>query len=40
MPTLEARGIKRIFTPSDFDLVELMGELLTLVEESSGALTA
>ena len=38
MPVLEARGIKRIFTPSDFDLVQLMGELLTLVEESSGAL--
>lgn len=38
MPTLEARGIKRIFTPSDFDLVDLMGALLDLVEESSGAL--
>ncbi len=39
MPTLEARGISRIFTPSDFDLVELMDELLNLVEESSGALS-
>jgi (2R)-ethylmalonyl-CoA mutase len=39
MPTLEARGIKRVFTPSDFDLVQLMGELLNLVEESSGALS-
>jgi len=39
MTTLQARGIKRIFTPSDFDLVDLMGELLNLVEESSGALT-
>jgi len=38
MPTLEARGVKRIFTPADFDLVQLIGELLTLVEESSGAL--
>ena len=40
MPVLEALGIKRIFTPSDFDLVQLMDELLNLVEESSGALTA
>ena len=40
MPALEERGIKRIFTPSDFDLVQLMDELLNLVEESSGALTA
>ncbi len=38
MPTLEGLGIKRVFTPSDFDLVDLMGELLKLVEESSGAL--
>ena len=38
-PALEALGIRRIFTPSDFDLVEVMDALLTLVEESSGALT-
>ena len=38
MPTLEGLGIKRVFTPSDFDLADLMGELLKLVEESSGAL--
>ena len=37
---LEARGVKRVFTPSDFDLVQLMDELLTVVEESSSALTA
>ncbi|MDA0352979.1 MAG: protein meaA [Chloroflexi bacterium] len=40
MPTLEALGVRRIFTPSDFDIVEVMDNLLTLVEESSGALTA
>jgi (2R)-ethylmalonyl-CoA mutase len=40
MPTLEALGIKRVFTPSDFDLVQLMDELLNLVDESTGALTA
>jgi (2R)-ethylmalonyl-CoA mutase len=38
MPALEALGVRRIFTPSDFDLVEVIDALLTLVEESSGAL--
>ena len=40
MPVLERRGIKRIFTPSDFDLVQVIGALLDLVVEQSGALTA
>ena len=40
MTVLEERGIKRIFTPSDFDLVQVIGALLDLVEEQSGALTA
>jgi len=40
MPVLRERGIKRIFTPSDFDLVQVIGALLDLVEEQSGALTA
>jgi (2R)-ethylmalonyl-CoA mutase len=40
MPVLERRGIKRIFTPSDFDIVQVIGALLDLVEEQSGALTA
>jgi (2R)-ethylmalonyl-CoA mutase len=40
MPVLNRRGIKRIFTPSDFDLVQVISALLDLVEEQSGALTA
>jgi len=39
IPTLESMGIKRVFTPSDFDLVGLIGELLSIVEESSSART-
>jgi (2R)-ethylmalonyl-CoA mutase len=39
MPVLLQRGIKRIFTPSDFDPAEVIGALLDLVEEQSGALT-
>ncbi len=33
---LHERGIRRIFTPSDFDLAEIMSAILDLVEESSG----
>ncbi len=33
--TLAAMGIKRVFTPSDFDLTELMSHVLNIVEENA-----
>ena len=39
IPLLKKRGIKNIFTPSDFDLVEVIGALLDIIEESSSVLT-
>jgi ethylmalonyl-CoA mutase len=33
---LRAKGIRRVFTPSDFNLAEIMAEVLALVESSSG----
>ncbi|MCB1169556.1 MAG: protein meaA [Leptospiraceae bacterium] len=35
---LEAKGIKRIFTPSDFELIEIMERIFDIVEENQKAL--
>jgi len=34
--TLRAAGVARVFTPRDFDLTEIMGELVTVVREAHG----
>ncbi len=39
IPLLMDRGIKNIFTPADFDLVDVIGALLDIIEESSSVLT-
>lgn len=39
IPLLKQRGIKNIFTPSDFDLVEVISALLDIIEESNSILT-
>lgn len=36
-PELLQRGVRRIFTPSDFKLTEVMSAIMDLVEESAGA---
>jgi (2R)-ethylmalonyl-CoA mutase len=32
-PALEARGVRRIFTPADFGLVDVMADIVGLIEE-------
>jgi len=39
IPLLKQRGIKNIFTPSDFDLVEVISALLDIIEDSNSILT-
>jgi (2R)-ethylmalonyl-CoA mutase len=39
-PTLRETGVARVYTPKDFELNEIMGEIVELVAERAGAATA
>jgi (2R)-ethylmalonyl-CoA mutase len=40
VPTLRDAGVARVYTPKDFELNEIMGEIVELVAERAGAATA